>query len=205
MALEIPKPFGIPDAEGFYRVGSDHQWTSDLARKIVGVWPKKVLEYMALGGYIAEQGATDLQYNFIVGLNHDSDFEKERLPFMHLEDTIKQFEQAAKEEGGAMETPHLLFYDPGCMDDDFIAGHMLPGTRYHELALSSIPLWEKPGVTRDFFGVTLTPFELMQQLMFQFNDQRPMPEAYRVRAMPLEPHARRYRIGVQFPKKATAR
>ena len=201
MTEEIPKPFGVSDAQGFYAVHSSNTLALETARNVVAALPDQ-LEYMALSGYlIGFDGPEDalskmfdwelfdrgvnLKYHLLIGIDPQLSMVKTHdLIFSDARRAVEEGYQHARDSRGTywhhgpLKTVTL---DQSDMDFKLTSWDrqqnlqlFVPGSFLHSLVFSAVPLWEKPGISKDWKGQGVTPFEYLQQFVFQFHREEPV-------------------------------
>lgn len=185
MIKEITKPFGFPDTQGFYTVHSSNILALETARNVVATLSDQ-LEYMALSGYRIRdypEGTPDKdfdwKYHLLVGVDPQLPIEKiYDLIFFDVRKAVGKAYQRAREASGTYwhHGPlKILSLDQRGMELKVQSGNLLefiPGSFLHSAVFSAVPLWEKPDVSKEWKGYRLTPFEYLQQFIFQFKDER---------------------------------
>ncbi len=185
MIEEIIKPFGFSDTQGFYTVHSSNILALETARNVVATLPDQ-LEYMALSGYRIRdypEGTPDKdfdwKYHLLVGVDSQLPMEKiHNLIFFDVREAVGKAYQKAREASGTYwhHGPlKTLPLDQRGMDLKVKSGNLLefiPRSFLHSAVFSAVPLWEKPDVSKDWKGHRLTPFEYLQQFIFQFKAER---------------------------------
>ncbi|MBI4919553.1 hypothetical protein HY837_06485 [archaeon] len=183
MKTDTPKPFGLPNSKGFYKVNESNELALDTAVKLPKLWSGK-LEFLALSGYIEKDYPEDTKeedfdfcYHIIAGIDpllHENVQQK----FMYDVTTQKEFEKAYDVARQGMfwhHKPKLIVWDGASVQkrikkrdvEDLIMGSFI-----HSLAFRAVPLWDKPGVIKAWEECSLTPFEYFQQTVFQFHNKR---------------------------------
>ena len=171
---DISKPFGVPDAHGFYQVHRSNELALRMAHRLVEVWSAS-LECLALSGYVerdypenTREEEYDWKYHLLVVLNQNNP-EVARKVFLEAEETKRQFRQAYEIARDGMYWNHgplkMVPIDYATQKDE----ELFPGTLQFSLVFSAVPLWERTDSKRSWGGYQLSPFEYLQQHFFQFH------------------------------------
>src|SRR3989338_7931140 len=100
MPEEIPKPFGLPDTEGFYQLAPANHLAHDTAQNLLASdrVPHELLDFIALSGYVIRDYPEDVRdedldwrYHLLLSLDPQIAAE-ERLRFAQdptLEETFR--------------------------------------------------------------------------------------------------------------------
>ena len=169
-----PKPFGIPDEQGFYQVYLSNRLAIRMAHHLVELWSPS-LECLALSGYILRdypedtpEDKYDWKYHILVGLDQNIP-ESTRQTFLESENVKNQFRQAYELAREGLHWNHgplrMVPIDYSTQDEE----DLFPGTLHHSLVFCAFPLWEKTEIKRPWGKYELSPFEYLQQHVFQFH------------------------------------
>ncbi len=183
MEEDIPKPFGLPNENGFYKVNESNELALDTAVELIKLWPGK-LEFLALSGYIEREYPEtvkdediDFRYHIIAGIDSSLP-EALKQSFISSDLTQQDFEKAyeiARQRMHWHHKPRLLLWDIVSFEEKIKnqnTEEFLRGSLIHSLVLRAVPLWDKPKTFKQFKEYSLTPFEYLQQTVFQFYSSR---------------------------------
>ena len=204
---ELPKPFGIPDAHGFYSVHNSNSLALETARNVVAALPDQ-LEYIALSGYfIGFDGPEDalskmfdwelfdrgvnLKYHLLIGIDPQLSMVKTHdLIFSDARRAVEEGYQHARDSRGRywhhgpLKTVTL---DQSDMDFKLTSWDrqqnlqlFVVGSFFHSLFFSAVPLWEKSGLVKNWKDYAVTPFEYLQQFVFQFHREKPVQRKFSI-------------------------
>ena len=182
---EVPKPFGFSDDKGFYSYKSN-SLALETARHLLGHISN--LEYLALSGYVIRDypentpdSDYDWKYHLILGIDSKSS-SQEQIKFEHLKKLVDQSYQEARTLSRTYWHHGPLKTVPFDLDEMIEKANqgkieeLVPATFLHSLVFSAVPLWERPYLLKNWNGYSLTPFEYLQQFVFQFHQEKPVQE-----------------------------
>lgn len=171
---ETSKPFGVPNAQGFYQVHRSNELALKMAENLVHGWSSS-LECLALSGYVmcdhpegTPEEEYDWKYHLLVVLNQNTP-ELDRNAFLASKDIKQQFQRAYELARDGMYWNHgplrMVPIDYCALKDEVL----FPGTLEFSLVFSAVPLWERPEIRIPWGAYQLSPFEYLQQHFFQFH------------------------------------